>query len=71
MPLFERRGRRLDIVLPKTEWSEFEEARDAYLELVKERRVTETRLGSLRAERERAVLSDRAALADAIRDGKP
>jgi hypothetical protein len=71
MPMFESRsGRRLELDLPKTQWKELEEVRDAYEELKKERRVTETRLRSLRGERERAVLRDREALADAIRDGK-
>jgi hypothetical protein len=72
VPMFETRsGRRLELDLPRTEWKELEEVRDDYEALKKERRVTETRLRSLRGERERAVFADRAALADAIREGKP
>lgn len=63
-------GRALQIELPQTGWDELEAVRTAFEELRKERRVTSTRLASLQSERERAVMKDRDALAQAIRKGK-
>jgi hypothetical protein len=72
MPVFETSGgARIEISLPRTKWTEFEEAAEAYRQLLRERKVTSTRLRSLVNSREKAIVKDRAALAVAIREGKP
>lgn len=72
MPIFETPGgSRLQLALPQTAWPELQEASDAYTTLLKERRVTSSRLSQLKSDRERAIAADRAALGKAIKDGKP
>lgn len=72
MPVFETPGgSRLQLALPRTDWPELQEATEAYSSLLKERRVTSSRLGQLKRDRERAVEVDRAALGKAIKEGKP
>ena len=63
-------GRRLDITLPNTDWPELQERVDEHQRLVRERKVTGTRIDVLIQEREKAAHADREALAQAIRDGK-
>jgi hypothetical protein len=71
MPAFEAGRGRLLLDLPQTEFSELQDASDAYTTLVRERKVTQRRRASLRTERERAIERDRKALAKAIAQGKP
>jgi len=72
MPVFETSGgARIAITLPPTKWKEFEEAAEAYRQLQRERKVTDTRLRSLVNSREGAINADRMALAKSIREGKP
>ena len=72
MPIFETPGgSRLQLALPQSDWPELQEASDAYATLLKERRVTSSRLGQLRTNRERAIAADRAAFGKTIREGKP
>ncbi len=72
MPIFETPGgSRQQLALPQTQWPEMQQASEAYTSLLKERRVTSTRLGQLRADRDRAVNADRSALGKAIKEGKP
>lgn len=72
MPLFETPGgTRLQLALPRTEFAELQEASDAYSTLLKERRVTSSRLSQLKADRNRAIEADREALGKAIKDGTP
>lgn len=72
MSVFESaRGRRLDITLPPPGSLEgLDAVAQAYERLKRERKVTATRLGGLRGERERVVDQERAALARALKDGK-
>lgn len=66
------RGRRLDISPPPPgTWQELDEKAETYNKLVRERKVTGTRLGGLRGELGRAIAEDRDALARAIKEGKP
>lgn len=72
MPIFETPGgSRLQLSLPHTEWPELQVASEAYTTLLKERRVTASRLSQLKTDRERAVTADRSALGKAIKEGKP
>jgi len=72
MPIFETPGgTRLQLTLPQSEWPELQEASNAYTTLLKERRVTSSRLTQLRTDRDRAVEADRSALGKAIKEGKP
>ena len=71
MPVEVESGRRIDVRLPPSSpWSEFNDACDAYLELVQERQVTARRLSGLEGERTRAIEQDRLAYAKALREGK-
>jgi hypothetical protein len=71
MPIFETKsGRRLDISPPPPGiWEELDEPANVYRKLVQERKVTGTRLGGVRGQRERAIEAERAALAKALKDG--
>lgn len=72
MPIFETPGgSRMQLTLPQTEWPVLQEASNAYTTLLKERRVTSSRLGKLKSDRARAVEADRIALGKAIKEGKP
>lgn len=71
MPVFAtERGGRLQIVLPQTEWKELKKVVEAYAERLQDRKATETRLHTLRNERERAERKDTSALKKWLKDGK-
>jgi len=71
MPIFEGHGgSRLDIALPDTEWPKLQEAVTEYRTLQRERKVAAHRLDALHAQRQRAVESDKQALAKWLRDKK-
>lgn len=71
MATFETKsGRRLDITPPPPGiWEELDEPANVYRKLVQERKVTGTRLGGLRGQRERVIEAERAALAKALKEG--
>ncbi len=64
-------GRRLNLVIPATDWAELEKARLELERLTTEHRVTATRLQHLEDDRPRAVEGDRKRLARALRKGEP
>jgi hypothetical protein len=71
MPVFEtERGSRLRVVLPQTDWKELTRAAEAYGTLLQERKVTESRLYTLRNEREKAERKDARELATWLKEGK-
>lgn len=64
-------GRRVDIVPPPPgRWSELDDVAATHRRLMQDRRVTSTRLGGLRGERERAADQERAQLAKALKEDK-
>lgn len=73
MPVFENsRGRRLDVNPPPLGiFPELDEVTEKYEKLRRDRKVTATRLGGLRGQRERLIDEERIALARALRDETP
>ena len=71
MPVFEtERGRRLQIVLPRTDWKELTAATEKYADLLRDRRATESRLHTLGGEREKAERKDASELKKWLQEGK-
>jgi hypothetical protein len=71
MPVFEtERGSRVLLSLPATEFPELNEAKGIYEKLVQEKRITEQRLRTLDDERDKAIKTEKRALAKAIKQGK-
>ena len=71
MAVFETKsGRRLDITLPPPGiWEELDEPANVYRKLVQERKVTGTRLGGLRGQRERAIEQRERRSRQALKEG--
>lgn len=73
MAVFETKsGKRLDVnPPPRGIWPELDEVTEKYEKLRRDRKVTATRLGGLRGQRERLIDEERIALARAIKNETP